>query len=112
MIVSIGAMIFCSGCSIFRGGTMKLPDNAVLLDVRSAEEFNAGHIEGAVLLPHGEITARIAAVVPVKTTPVFIYCRSGRRAGVALDAMKALGYTEVVNLGGKEDAERCLEKQE
>lgn len=87
---------------------MYLPENAVLLDVRSAEEFASGHIDGAVLLPHDEIAARIASVVPVKSTPVFVYCRSGRRSGIAVEAMKALGYTELVDLGGKDEAQRRL----
>lgn len=97
-----------SGCVSVKGGKMKLPENAVLLDVRSAGEFASGHIDGAVLLPHDEITARIETVVPVKTTPVFVYCRSGRRSGIAVEAMKALGYTDLVDLGGKDEAEEKL----
>ena len=87
---------------------MKLPDNAVLLDVRQADEFNAGHIDGAVLVTHDTIAEKIGAVVPDKDTPVYIYCRSCRRSAIAVEAMKKLGYTDLTDLGGKDEAEKCL----
>ena len=87
---------------------MKLPDNAVLLDVRQADEFNAGHIDGAVLVPHDTIAEKIGAVVLDKNTPVYIYCRSGRRSAIAVEAMKKLGYTDLTDLGGKDEAEKLL----
>ena len=89
---------------------MKLPDNAVLLDVRQADEFNAGHIEGAVLVPHDTIAEKIGAVVPDKNIPVYVYCRSGRRSAIAVEAMRKLGYTNLTDLGGMEEAKRHLEK--
>ena len=89
---------------------MKLPDNAVLLDVRQADEFNAGHIKGAVLVPHDKIVEKIGAVVPDKNTPVYIYCRSGRRSAIAVEVMRKLGYTNMTDLGGMEEAKSYLEK--
>ena len=89
---------------------MKLPDNAVLLDVRQADEFNAGHIKGAVLVPHDTISEKIGAVVPDKDTPVYVYCRSGRRSAIAVEAMKQLGYTNLTDLGGMDEAKSYLEK--
>ena len=89
---------------------MKLPDNAVLLDVRQADEFNAGHIKGAVLVPHDTILEKIGAVVLDKNTPVYVYCRSGRRSAIVVEAMKKLGYTNLIDLGGMEEAKRHLEK--
>ena len=89
---------------------MKLPDNAVLLDVRRIEEFNAGHIDGAVLVPHDTIIEKVGAVVPGKSTPVYVYCRSGRRSALAVEAMKKLGYTDLTDLGGMDEAKRHLEK--
>ena len=50
--------------------------NAVLLDVRQADEFNVGHIDGAVLVPHDTIAEKIGTVVPDKNIPVYVYCRS------------------------------------
>ena len=89
---------------------MKLSDNAVLLDVRQADEFNAGHIDGAVLVPHDTIAEKIGAVVPDKNTPVYIYCRSGRRSAIAVEAMKKLGYTNLTDLGGMDEAKKRLRK--
>ena len=87
---------------------MKLPDNAVLLDVRRIEEFNVGHIDGAVLVPHDTIAEKVGAVVPDKNTPVYVYCRSGRRSAIAVEAMKKLGYTDLTDLGGIDDAKKRL----
>ena len=73
------------------------------IDVRSAEEFNAGHLQDAVNIPHDKIIARIQAVSPDKNAPVNLYCRSGRRAEAALNELKNAGYTNVTNHGGYED---------
>lgn len=75
----------------------------VWIDVRSAEEFNAGHLQDAVNIPHDKIVARIQAVSPDKNAPVNLYCRSGRRAEAALNELKNAGYTNVTNHGGYED---------
>ena len=75
----------------------------VWIDVRSAEEFNAGHLQDAVNIPHDQILARIQAVSPDKNAPVNLYCRSGRRAEAALNELKNAGYTNVINHGGYED---------
>ncbi|QKE63604.1 rhodanese-like domain-containing protein [Aquipseudomonas campi] len=81
--------------------TLVLSDT-VLIDVRSADEFASGALPGAQLIPHDQIGARIAAVVPDKNTPVVLYCRSGRRSSQAQDELRALGYTQVMNAGGYE----------
>ena len=102
-----GALVGCLGP---KGGRMKLPDNAVLLDVRQADEFNAGHIEGAVLVPHDTIAEKVCAVVPDKNTPVYVYCRSGWRSAIAVEAMKKLGYVDLTDLGGMDEAKKRLRK--
>ena len=83
-------------------------NGAVLLDVRSPEEFAAGHLRGAVNIPHDRIAGEIAALVPDKTAPVILYCRSGRRADTALQTLRAMGYERLQNLGGLEDAQERL----
>ena len=98
------------GCLASRGEKMKLPDNAVLLDVRRADEFNAGHIDGAVLVPHDTIVEKVGAIVPDKNTPVYVYCRSGRRSAIAVEAMKKLGYSNLIDLGGMDEAKKRLRK--
>ena len=105
LMVLVGVLVGCLGP---KGGKMKLPDNAVLLGVRQADEFNAGHIDGAVLVPHDTIAEKIGAVVLDKNTPVYVYCRSGRRSAIAVEAMKKLGYTDLTDLGGKDEAEKRL----
>ena len=73
----------------------------VILDVREQNEFDAGHIAGAVLLPVGTITAETAsAVIPNQDSVVLVYCRSGNRSKTASQALAELGYTEVYEFGG------------
>ena len=74
--------------------------NAVLLDVRSEEEFITGHAAGAVLLPFDEVTAESAeAAIGAKNTPVLVYCRTGRRSRIAAETLLRLGFTRVYDLG-------------
>ena len=83
-------------------------NTAVLLDVRSPEEYASGHLQGARNIPHDRIEAEIASVAPDKSAPVILYCRSGRRADTALKAMRSMGYENVSNFGGLEDARKRL----
>lgn len=80
----------------------------VVIDVRSPEEFAAGHVAGAINLPHDQIGSKIAALVPGKDTPVALYCRSGRRSGLALETLRGMGYTKAENYGGYEAASKRL----
>ena len=74
---------------------------AVVLDVRTQEEYDSGHIKGAVLLPVDAITEESAReVIPTKETQVLVYCRSGNRSVTASKALAQLGYTEVYEFGG------------
>lgn len=84
------------------------PDSFVLIDVRSADEFASGHLRGAVNIPHDRITDEIGSVAADKSTRIILYCRSGRRADTALNALKAAGYENVTNYGGLEDAQMRL----
>jgi rhodanese-related sulfurtransferase len=72
----------------------------ILLDVRSQEEFAAGHIGGAILLPHDEIGQRAASALPDKNAVILVYCRSGRRSALAAQELAALGYRKVYDFGG------------
>lgn len=75
----------------------------VWIDVRSAEEFNAGHLQDAVNIPHDKIVEGVKAIGSDKDAPINLYCRSGRRAEAALTELKNAGYTNVTNRGGYED---------
>ena len=84
-------------------------EEGVLIDTRTLQEFNMGHIDGAELIPYNEITEKITTVAADKSTPILLYCRTGRRAGVAEQALEKLGYTHVRNLGGIDQAEAALQ---
>ncbi len=74
--------------------------NAILVDVRTLEEFVAGRIPGSILLPYDQITAATAAkTIGAKDRPVIVYCRSGRRSQVAAASLASLGYSKVYDLG-------------
>ena len=75
-------------------------ENFVLLDVRTQEEFDAGHIAGAILLPYDEINLKAATVLPDKEKEIVLYCRSGRRSAIAKKALVELGYKDVEDFGG------------
>ena len=72
----------------------------IIIDARTTEEFNEGHIEGAILIPEYEVTLRAESEIPNKDALILVYCRSGRRSKIAADALVALGYTNVKEFGG------------
>ena len=78
--------------------------DGIWVDVRTAEEFGAGHVAGAVNIPYDEITDRIGEVASDKDATIYLYCRSGRRSGIALEALREAGYNNAVNVGGLEEA--------
>ena len=86
-------------------------EGAVLLDVRSADEFAEGHVDGAVNIPHDQIDARAAEIDELqggdKSKPIVAYCVSGRRAGIAKQSLMDQGRTKVTNLGGMKDWPEC-----
>lgn len=79
--------------------------DALWIDVRSADEYNTEHVSQAVNIPHTEIGGRIDEVTTDKDTLIYVYCRSGRRSGIAQTTLSEAGYTNVVNLGGLQDAQ-------
>lgn len=72
----------------------------VIVDARTQEEFDQGHIEGAVLIPEYEISERAEKELPNKNQLILVYCRSGRRSKIAAEALVELGYTNVKEFGG------------
>jgi len=81
---------------------------ALVIDVRTEQEWREGHLDGALLIPHDRIEQEIAAVAPDKKTRIYLYCRSGRRTGLAFDVLKGAGYEDLVNLRTLENASREL----
>ena len=72
----------------------------VVIDVRSEEEFASGHIPSARNMPVDVIGKKIKKAVPLKATPVYLYCRSGARASTAGAKLVSMGYQRVYNAGG------------
>ena len=73
----------------------------IILDVREQDEYNSGHIPGAILLPVGTIDENTAAeIIPEKDSVVLVYCRSGNRSKTASSALSELGYTNIYEFGG------------
>jgi rhodanese-related sulfurtransferase len=69
-----------------------------VLDVRTPEEYAAGHVPGAVNVPYDQVASRLAQIP--KDKDVVLYCKSGRRAGLAADVLAANGYTKLEHLQG------------
>ena len=78
----------------------------VWIDARTAEEFAEGHLEGAILIPFDTIESGISALGLEKDQPINVYCRSGRRSGIAAEELQKMGYTRVTNVGSLEDAQK------
>jgi phage shock protein E len=89
----------------------KDPVKPLIIDVRTEAEWHEGHLEGAVLIPYDQIGRKIATVAPDKSQRIYLYCRTGRRSGVAGQALAKLGYKDVVDLGSMENAARVLKRK-
>ncbi len=74
-----------------------------VIDVRSESEWELGHVDRAVHIPHTEITERISDVTTDKDAKIVLYCAVGGRAGKAKTALESMGYTNVENAGGFDD---------
>lgn len=74
---------------------LDLHENFMLLDVRTPQEYEKGHIAASILLPLDNVSAKVTALIPDKTQKVYVYCLSGSRSGQAVKTMIDLGYTNV-----------------
>ena len=79
---------------------MDTEQNYIIIDARTEEEFAAGHIKNAILIPEYEIADRAEAELPDKDALILVYCRSGRRSKIASEELAKLGYTNVKEFGG------------
>lgn len=80
--------------------------SAIWIDVRTPQEYQAGHLSDSINIPVDKIASQIVAVAPNKSTPINLYCRSGRRAEEARKILLSMGYANVVNHGGYDDLKR------
>jgi phage shock protein E len=83
---------------------------ALLIDVRSPEEFASGALPKATRVDFADIASEIGEIAPNKDTPIVLYCRSGRRSSIAQDTLQVLGYRQVVNAGGYQSFKQALKQ--
>lgn len=82
----------------------------LILDVRRADEFAAGHIPGAINIANEDIVDTQPAQLPDKDQLIYVYCRSGNRSKQAATKLAAMGYTNIVEFGGIIDWTGEIEK--
>ena len=99
-------LVLLVGCPAFSGTidgktarALVKDQKALILDVRTDDEFNARHIDGAVNIPVEDLDKRIAELTD-KKRPIIVYCKSGGRSAKAAALLKAAGFTQVHDLGG------------
>ena len=79
---------------------MDTEENYIILDVRTQEEYDQGHIPGAILIPDTEVATKAEEVLQDKNQLLLVYCRSGRRSKLASETLVELGYTNIKEFGG------------
>jgi rhodanese-related sulfurtransferase len=78
----------------------KILQGAIIIDVRSNQEYREGHINGAINIPEFEIENKILKEIPKKNQLIVLYCQYGGRSRNAIQIMKKMGYTNLYNLYG------------
>ena len=78
---------------------MDSQEGYIILDTRTQEEYDEGHIPGAILIPHDEILEKAECVLTDKDQVILVYCRSGRRSKLAAQDLVKLGYTNIKEFG-------------
>ena len=79
---------------------MDSEEGYIILDVRTQEEYDQGHIPGAIVISHEKIAEKAEDVLTDKDQLILVYCRSGRRSKIAAEALVELGYTNIKEFGG------------
>ena len=87
-------------------GGSPTPGQPLIIDVRTTNEYQQEHVRQSVNIPYDEIAQRIAHVAMDRDAPIVLYCRSGRRSGIAEQTLRQLGYRQVENRGGLHDMQR------
>ena len=115
-IIGMLVMLLFAGCSQAKGNPqeasfvnitaekakqlMDTEENYIILDVRTQEEYDQGHIPGAILIPDNRIDADAEKVLTDQNQLILVYCRSGRRSKLAAERLVQLGYTNIKEFGG------------
>ena len=112
MLLTLALPFGCVGCSDGGSATYEQISGAeakalmdsesgyIIIDARTQEEYDQGHIPGAILIPEYEIADRAKKELSDKDQLILVYCRSGRRSKIAAEELVKLGYTNVKEFGG------------
>ena len=112
MLLTLALPFGCVGCSTGASASYEQISGAeakalmdsesgyIIIDARTQEEYDQGHIPGAILIPEYEIAERAEKELPDKNQLILVYCRSGRRSKIAAEELVKLGYTNVKEFGG------------
>jgi len=108
LITVLTCVVLCTGCGSKNNTTISyveakekiINENAILLDVRTQEEYENKHIDGAQLLTLDSINEQTAgSIIESKEKIVIVYCQSGNRSSQAVRTLKELGYENVYDFG-------------
>lgn len=115
ILLVLAVVMMLSGCALANSSTsasykqitqeeakemMKKDDGHIIIDVRRQDEYDEGHIPGAVLIPNESITDKQPEELPKLDQIILVYCRSGRRSKEASQKLADIGYTNVYEFGG------------
>jgi rhodanese-related sulfurtransferase len=87
-----------SAATLVAHGADRVPP--IVIDARTPEEFAAGHLPGAINVPHATVETAVGSLMSYRTREVVVYCHSGRRARIVIDALAAKGFTHLSHLTG------------
>ena len=113
ILAAVALLIFvlklrASGTLSTAAARAHLKNGALLVDVRTVEEFNTKHLTNAVNIPVDQIKEALPRRVPDQSHLLLLHCRSGRRSGIAEQELRALGYTNAFNIGSYDQAEKIV----
>lgn len=97
--------------AVFALASLAASAKTVIIDVRTPDEYSLGHLDGAINIDHQVIGQRIGMTGVSKEDEVILYCRSGRRSAIAADTLKGLGFKNLKDYGGMEDARRKVQQK-
>ena len=95
-----GAVVYVNITAEEAKQIMDTEEGYIILDVRTQEEYDQGHIPGAIVISHEEIAEKAEEVLTDKDQLILVYCRSGRRSKLAAEVLVELGYTNIREFGG------------
>jgi phage shock protein E len=109
LLVLAGCLVQLAGPALAQGDPFNGMKPQAIIDVRTPQEFAAGHVQGAINIPYERIGAGIASIRGIaKESPVVLYCRSGRRSAIAKRQLEGLGYRNVLDAGGMSSLARSV----